>query len=233
MKVEVVNVDAGFGDKKILENVNLVFEENTYVILGANGSGKSTLLRTIAGLLKPLKGRILINGVDLKNYSRRELSKLIGYCWQNPYYGFFEESVEDEIRFILDNLKVEGRWEIVELLNISDLLKRSPFKLSGGEAKRVSLASVLIADQPIILLDEPFTDLDYSSTLSLLDLLWEERRRGKTVIVATHNIVIARKLRPEKYILIKKGRVSSFKPCELDDNLLSKANIVPEVWWHG
>ncbi len=233
MKLELDEVDAGFGGNPVLSGVSVSFDEGLHVVLGANGSGKTTLLRVAAGLLKPLRGSVRLEGKDLSRYSRRELARLIGYSWQNPYYGFFEETVEREVKFILENTGVKGRWEIIDVLGIRGLLDKSPFKLSGGEAKRVSLASVLVADQPVLLLDEPFSGLDYSSTLRLLELLWDERRRGKTIVVATHNILIASKLRPDAYVVLHQGVALSRDPGSISDDLLVKANIIPREWWYG
>jgi energy-coupling factor transport system ATP-binding protein len=232
MRLVLEDVDAGFPGRIILRGLSLVFDEGIHVVLGANGSGKTTLLRTAAGLLKPLRGTVRLGGRDVSEYSRRELAKLIGYCWQNPYYGFFEETVEREIGFILENTRVPGRKDIIDDLGIRDLLHRSPFTLSGGEAKRVSLASVLIADQPVMLLDEPFEGLDYSSVTRLLELLWGERSRGKTIVVATHNVLLASKLKPEDYVVLRGERASTFGPSSLSDEVLADADIIPRGWWY-
>ncbi len=233
MRLVLSSVDAGFGDRLVLRGVSASFDKGIHVVLGANGSGKTTLLRTAAGLLKPLRGSVTLAGKPLTSYRRKELARLIGYCWQNPYYGFFEETVEREIRFILRNTGLPGRWEILDILDVRRLLGESPFRLSGGEAKRVSLASVLIADQPVLLLDEPFEGLDYSSTTRLLDLLWDERRRGKTIVVATHNVLLASKLKPDSYLILSGKKARLHVGGAPSDKELADADVIPRGWWYA
>ncbi|MEM0040371.1 MAG: ATP-binding cassette domain-containing protein, partial [Thermofilum sp.] len=122
-------------------------------MLGCNGSGKTSMLKTIAGLIKPLEGKVLVGGIEPYNAKRREVAKLIGLTWQDPYYGFIEPTVRDEIYLIVKQTGVKPSEEIVRRLVPDYLMERDPFTLSGGEAKRVSIASVLIADQPVWLLD--------------------------------------------------------------------------------
>lgn len=81
----------------LLTRVNFKLTNGTYVLLGANGSGKSTLLKTIAGLLKPLEGEVYVNGIRPYTMKRKQLARIIGYVWQNPFYGFVEPTVEKEI----------------------------------------------------------------------------------------------------------------------------------------
>jgi energy-coupling factor transport system ATP-binding protein len=225
------DVDIGYPGKPLLQNLSLKISPGIHVLLGSNGSGKTTLLKTIAGLLKPLKGRITVNGVEPYRVKRREAAQIIGYTWQNPYHGFIEARVRDEIRFILEATGIEGDWGIVERLVPPRLMDRDPYTLSGGEAKRVSLASVLVANQDVWLLDEPFNELDYDGVVSLLGILGE--RRGKTIIVATHLLTLMDRVEPDTYILIdpssrtvKTGSWSSLSDDELEEaGVLSRRMI--------
>lgn len=153
-------------------------------------------MKTIAGLVKPTKGKVVVNGIVPWKYDRRRLATVVGYVWQNPYYGFIESRVIDEVRFILDVTGTKGDWYIVKKLVPKELWNRDPFTLSGGEARRVSTASVLVADQPIWLLDEPFSNLDSKGIKDLIDIVNYGRGKGKTIIIATHHILYADLLSP-------------------------------------
>lgn len=228
--IEIVaeNVSIGYRrDQPILQNIFFKISRGIHVLLGANGSGKTTLLKTIAGLLSPLKGRIIVNGIEPYKLKRREAAKLIAYTWQNPYYGFIEARVIDEIRFILRTTGLKGNWEIVGKLVPTKLYERNPYTLSGGEAKRVSIASVLVGDQDVWLLDEPFIDLDYEGVYSLLEILREARKKGKLIIIASHLVPLMDQLKPDKYLLItrdKKLIVNDWS--KLTDNELISAGVL-------
>jgi len=210
-----------------LNDVTVSFDRGVHIVFGRNGAGKTTFLRAIAGLIR-FSGEIIVNGVDIKRLSRRELSRTIGYVWQNPYYGFIETSVKAEIEAILKILDVEGDWSIAEILVPKYLWDRDPSTLSGGEARRVSIASVLIADQPIWLLDEPFTNLDSDGVEALLRVIDIGRRKGKTILVALHETFYAYLLEPESYIVIDRGSIAySGKWNSIDDSIMRKAGLVP------
>jgi len=210
-----------------LNDITVSFDRGVHIVFGRNGAGKTTFLRAIAGLVR-FSGEILVNGVDIKRLSRRELSRAIGYVWQNPYYGFIETSVKAEIEAILKILDVEGDWSIAEILVPRYLWDRDPSTLSGGEARRVSIASVLIADQPIWLLDEPFTNLDSDGVEALLRVIDIGRRKGKTILVALHETFYAYLLEPDSYIVIDRGSiVYSGKWNSIDDSIMRKAGLVP------
>ncbi|MCD6301805.1 MAG: ABC transporter ATP-binding protein [Staphylothermus sp.] len=211
----------------ILTDIFFKLGNGIHVLLGANGSGKTTLLKTIAGLIKPLNGKILVNNLEPYILKRKDAAKIIGYTWQNPYYGFIEARVIDEIKFILKTTGLEGDWEIVEILVDKSLYDRDPYTLSGGEAKRVSLASVLVADQPIWLLDEPFNELDYEGTLRLIEIIKRARKKNKLVIISTHLVTLIDNVKPDKYLLIKRNKeleIGDWK--ELDDDKLSNAGVL-------
>jgi len=225
--VELRNVWVYYGDKCVLRDISVRFSKGVHVVLGRNGAGKTTLLRAIAGLVD-FKGEIIVLGKSIKKLRRKELARLVGYCWQNPYYGFIEATVKDEINTILESLGTQGDWEIVKLLVPESLINRDPFTLSGGEAKRVSVASILVADQHVWLLDEPFTFLDKSGIEAVLKLVEYGRNRNKIIIVALHELFYASLLKPDTYVLLDSGvLVSSGVWSNLSDDILEKAGILP------
>jgi energy-coupling factor transport system ATP-binding protein len=225
--VELWNVVVRLGGRDVLKGVTASFEPGVHVVLGRNGAGKTTLLRAIAGLVK-FYGEVRVLGKSVRGLGRRELARLVAYCWQNPYYGFIEATVEDEVRAILRILGVEGDWRVAELLVPKELMGRDPATLSGGEAKRVSMASMLVADQPVWLLDEPFTYLDREGVEAVAKLIEYARKKGKTVIVTLHEVFYASLVKPDTFIALDSGAVvASGRWGELSDKTLNSVGLVP------
>lgn len=227
MIMELAKVRVRLNGREVLKDVSLRFDPGITVLLGENSSGKTTLLKTAAGLIRPESGTIFIDGKDIGLMKPKERARLIGYCWQNPYSGFFEENVKREVEFILKNIGAAGRRDVLEILGIEKLMTRNPFKLSGGEARRVSIASVIVADQPIILLDEPFNEMDLDGYISILKLLNMFKNEGKTVVVALNNALTIDSIRPEKVVVLKEGKVVLAKKFgEITEDELERNNIV-------
>lgn len=223
--VENVNVD--YYGKAVLKNISISLPKGIHILLGSSGSGKTTLLKTIAGLVKPKEGRVLVKGIDVSRTSRRVVSSLVAYTWQNPYYGFTSASVRDEISFILKNTGRVGDWSIVERLVPRELMDRDPFTLSGGEARRVSIASVLVADQDVWLLDEPFNDLDADGVDAMTDLIIYGKSRGKTIIISSNSTVFPNKLDLSKAIVLSEGRLTYYGDyVNLDLEILGKGKVL-------
>ena len=151
-----------------LKGVSLIIKNGEFVaIMGENGAGKTTLVKHFNGLLKPTKGEVLIDNVNTQDISVAKLARKVGFVFQNPDHQLFSESVEDEISFALKNFGFEEKvikkqvdWAL-NLLDVLQYRKTSPFMLSGGERKRVALASILAWDPKIIILDEPTIGQDH------------------------------------------------------------------------
>ncbi|MCY0868728.1 MAG: ABC transporter ATP-binding protein [Desulfurococcus sp.] len=229
-KLRAVDLAIGYRiERPLLENVEFTLDSGLYALIGANGSGKTTLLKTLAGILKPLKGSVNVDGVNIHRAPRREAARLVGYAWQNPFYGFVEASVEREIHLIAKLTGVRLKEEILYRLVELELMGRSPFTLSGGEARRVALASVLAADQPVWLLDEPFADLDYSGYRILASLVEYGVKAGKIIVVSTHIVSLLDPLKPRGFLLIDRNRRRLLTGAwnELSDDILVEANVIP------
>jgi energy-coupling factor transport system ATP-binding protein len=203
----VEDVTIAYNGQTIIRDINLEFKPGLHIVLGRNGSGKSTLLKTIAGLLKPLKGRVLISGRDIHRLPRKEAVKLVGYTWQNPYAGFVETTVRDELEFTSRVSGVPLKQEIVELLVPRSLMNKNPFNLSGGEAKRVSIASILAIDQPVWLLDEPFDYLDAEGVESLIKIINYGLTENKTIIIASANLAYLHMLEGSQVLVLSSGEI--------------------------
>lgn len=166
-----------------------------YSILGGNGTGKSTTLSIISNQRKPFKGKVLINGLPIKKYKNNSLYKEnLGVLPQNPQSLFVFETVKEDLEevFIFDKLEkieVERRvLDVAEKLNITNLLNKHPYDLSGGEIQRAALAKVLLLNPKILLLDEPTKGLDAYSKEEIGNLLLKLKKEGMTILLVSHDI---------------------------------------------
>ncbi len=178
-------VTAGVDDREVLAGVDLAGAAGEVVIVtGPNGSGKTTLLRTIAGLVSPLAGRV-----------QRRPGR-VAYLPQEPGVLLHRDSVRAEIEQTLRWSKVDGSAEeVLELLGLRALGDRDPRDLSGGQRQRAALAVVLAGRPALALLDEPTRGMDAAARISLSGALRQLAEEGAAVVVATHDLELARELR--------------------------------------
>jgi cobalt/nickel transport system ATP-binding protein len=189
-----------------LKDVSLRIDAGEQVaIMGANGSGKSTLLSILNGLIFPTAGEFYAFGNQVTeeafdsledNAASSYFRRKVGFVFQNPDVQLFCSTVFDEVAFgplQLDLPKEEVRKraaDVMEMVGVIHLKDRAPHTLSGGEKKKVCIASVLAVNPDVLLLDEPTGGLDPRSQLWLIELLQELSRAGKTIITATHDLDI-------------------------------------------
>ncbi|MHB9095899.1 MAG: energy-coupling factor ABC transporter ATP-binding protein, partial [Eubacteriales bacterium] len=198
----------------VLKNINLkVHRGEQIVILGANGSGKSTLQKILDGLIFPTAGTVKAFGCDLseENLNDRQFSRnfrqRVGFIFQNSDAQLFSPNVWEEIAFgplQLDLPKggVEARVNsIIEALGLQTLKDRPPYKLSGGEKKKVAIASVLAINPEVLVLDEPTNGLDPRTQMWLVEVLIKLHQAGKTIITATHNLDIVKDIADRVIVL--------------------------------
>jgi cobalt/nickel transport system ATP-binding protein len=201
MAFDVRDVSYRYHQVPALSNLSMqVARGERVALLGANGSGKSTLLRLLAGLSFPQQGTISFFGQSLTEQRFEEeaffynFRRRVGLVFQNPDVQLFNPSVFDEVAFGPLQLrwpKAEIRERVEAMLSsmgVSHLRDRAPHRLSGGEKKRVALASVLVTDPEVLLLDEPSAALDPPSQAQIVDLLVSWKNGSKTVITATHDL---------------------------------------------
>ncbi len=187
------------------------------ILLGANGSGKSTLLKMLDGLIFPSTGEIRAFGELLSEREldrsgfRRAFRSRVGFVFQDADIQCFSPTVRDELAFGplqlgLDAAEVDRRVQgALETLRIESIADRYPYRLSGGEKKRVAIASVLTVDPEILLLDEPAANLDPSTEGILIDLLGRFLDEGKTLVIATQDLLLARHI-GERAVLLGPDR---------------------------
>jgi cobalt/nickel transport system ATP-binding protein len=231
---EVREVSYSYNDIAALDRLSLRLDAGRRVaLLGANGSGKSTLLRLLDALYFPLAGSISAFGESLEEARFRDeafaldFRRRVGFVFQNADVQLFNPTVFDEIAFGplqlgWDKSRIRARVaEMLDFMALAHLKERPPHRLSGGEKKRVAMASVLITDPEVLLLDEPTVGLDPESQSQVIDLLVGWGGGAKTVVVATHDLDIVEDI-ADDCCVIKRGRViaHSAPGAILDDEAL-------------
>ena len=225
--------------KKALRGINLKIETGEFIaIMGENGAGKTTLVKHFNGLLKPTSGTVLINGTDTKKSSVAMLSRTVGLVFQNPEHQLFSENVRDEVLFSLKNFGFNEEIarkrmnKILEVLNLTHYASVSPFMLSGGEKKRLALASVLAWDPKYIILDEPTIGQDYNQKRNLGNFIKQLNTQGKTVIIVTHDVEFVAEVKP-KIVLLSNGKIMAEGPCIdilTNEKIVKKASLImPQI----
>jgi iron complex transport system ATP-binding protein len=196
--IRVAGLSHFFGLRPILQGLDFSIKKNDFVLIfGQNGAGKSTLLRILAGMIPVQKGEVSINGKSITHYSKRELATVLTYLPQSDEFGL-PILVKDILlagrypyRSIFKKLSDRDRElfaEGVDSFGLGELLERNMQTLSGGERKKVLLATAFIQDVPLILLDEPMNFLDPGSTFQLIKMLDTLHRQGKTILLVAHAI---------------------------------------------
>lgn len=239
---EVTGVSFAYDSKQTaLEDVSLVAEPgDSIVILGANGCGKSTLLKLLDALYFPSKGIIRAFGMPLTEQDLRNdefnfaFRRRVGLVFQDSDVQLFSPSVLDELAFAPLQLGVP-RAEVnqrvdsaLAALRIEMLRDRAPHHLSGGEKRRVALASLLTLQPDVWLMDEPTAGLDPRSQSWLIEFIQEQHELGKTVITATHDLGIAEEISSTAYVFSEDHRiVATGKSAEIlaDHDLLHRCNL--------
>lgn len=199
--ISLENVSMFFGGNgtraAALRNVSLAVDAGEYlVITGESGAGKSTLLTVLGGLQVPSSGTVRINGTDISALSADRLAdfrrETIGFVFQS-YHLLPYLSARENVMVPMSPARLSGRDKaeradaLLSSVGLSGKEDRLPSQLSGGECQRVAIARALVYDPPILLADEPTGNLDSATGERILDLFSELHRRGKTVLMVTHN----------------------------------------------
>ena len=217
--LELVNVSYEKDNKKILDNINIVFDDNFTVITGPNGSGKSTLAKIIMGILKPTSGKVLYNGEDITNYSIDKRAKMgISFSFQQPVkfkgitvYDLIKLSTTEEMDFI----------SICDVLSKVGLCAREYIDrevddtFSGGELKRIEIASVMVRNSKLNIFDEPEAGIDLWSFNNLINVFKElrEKNNSKTIIISHQERIISI---ADKVVILENGKIVDDKRSDLD-----------------
>ena len=248
IRLELRNVTVGYGKKDILRGQSILFDKPEIVsVIGPNGSGKSTLLKTMARLIAPKRGEVLLNGAPFKRLSPKSVARHIALLPQttaaqgdmtverlvrmgrNPYKSFFRELTEH------DRAVAEGAMASTDVLKYRTLPVAS---LSGGERQRVWLALTLAQEPELLLLDEPTTYLDSRHQLALMELVRRTHaERNMTVVMVLHDLNLALRY-SHRIVAIADGAIAGDGTPEAlmtEDNIRSWFGVKAEILWrtHG
>jgi cobalt/nickel transport system ATP-binding protein len=232
------------GNIPALRQINFTIGKGELVALvGANGSGKSTLLKFLDGLVFPTDGELLAFGQVLTEKTMKESAfttefrRRVGLVFQDPDVQLFSPTVWDEVTFgplqlgISREEVIARSKEVLEFLNIVHLRERPPYLLSGGEKKKVSLASVLSLHPQVLLLDEPTTGLDPRSQGNLIDFLFQWADKEKTLVFSTQDLDIVEEIATRVIVIGAEHNIVADGPPEkflTDPDFLLRTNLVHE-----
>lgn len=233
--LNIINLKFGYKTPLCEQEVNLSAKIGDLICLvGLNGSGKSTFLNTISGILKPISGKIIIDGQDVKKLSLNKKSKLISFVptkidftanltvrelaemGRSPYTNIFDKKSETDIKLVEKNL---NDFDLLKLQN------RQLWSLSDGEKQKAMIARALIQETPLMILDEPSAFLDYKMKHQLMTKL-KEISTSKCVIFSSHDIETATKF-ATKIWFINKTKFEVLSPMEFIDNHYKKS-----IWFY-
>lgn len=194
--IEFENVSASYdGELPILRDVSFRIPDGDFVaFVGTNGAGKSTTMRLINGLLKPSSGQVLIDGVPTTQLRTSQLAAKVGFLFQNPDRQICCSNVREELLF---GFRAQGRADAEAEAKVDAMIERfgfddgaEPFLLNRGTRQLLALASIIVMEPPVVVLDEPTTGLDFRECVKVMDVIAELNARGTTVIMVCHDMEV-------------------------------------------
>lgn len=199
--------------KPALQNVNIKIHKGEFIaLIGKNGAGKTTFSKHLNGLYRPTDGEILINGKNISGIPTSELSREVGYVFQNPDHQIFAATVWDEVEFGLKNMSigVEERnkriTDALEFVGLEGFRDRHPFMLGKGERQKLAVATILAMEPEILVIDEPTTGQDWDGTKRMMTMMEKLHMKGHTILAITHNMRLAAEY-ADRIIVFSNGRV--------------------------
>ncbi|MBX7266572.1 ABC transporter ATP-binding protein [Micromonospora sp. Llam7] len=234
--VEVSRLTVRRGRVPVLHEIDLVVPAGELVaVVGPNGAGKTTLAQAVAGVARPPRGAVRVAGVDPARVDGRTLAGLVGFVFQNPEHQFVTNRVDDELAHGLRIRRVaEGDVatrvdDVLRRFGLLELRDRHPFLLSGGQKRRLSVATAIICRPRVLVLDEPTFGQDRQRAAELLNLLTDLHRAGTTVLVVTHDMQLVAE-HASRVVVLAEGRVlADAPPADLfaDAGVLARAGLRP------
>ncbi|MDQ7028476.1 MAG: ABC transporter ATP-binding protein [Ardenticatenia bacterium] len=209
---------AAYGSHVALQDVHLVVRRGEFVALvGDNGAGKSTLARLLVGLVRPSRGRVFVEGDDLRGQSVRAVCRRVAYLPQNPSALLFADTVRDELLVTLRNhgLRPErapvAPDDLLRRLGLEAVVDMYPRDLSVGQRERVALGALLVTRPPVLVLDEPTRGLDWRQKEELVAMLKAWQAEGTTILFVTHDVELVA-LAADRVVVLEEGRVVADGP---------------------
>lgn len=230
-----------YKDTEVLKDINVTIKEGEAIaLIGPNGSGKSTFLKLINGIVFPTKGKYYFDGQEINekvlanNNFSKSFHKRVGFVFQNSDAQLFCSNVYEEVAFgprqmAMDEKEVDRRvYDCLRLLDMEDLSEREPYNLSGGEKKRVAIASVLAMNPEVLVLDEPMNGIDPKGKNFLRTLLIKLNASGKTIICSTHDFQYVDGVFKRALVFSEEHKIirdDNYNEVISDDSFLAKYNI--------
>jgi len=244
--IELTKVSFAYEGNSALSEISLRISQGESIsLLGANGCGKSTLLKIINGIIFPDVGTYHFDGEDINAKTLKDtrfakaFHQKIGFVFQNSDSQLFCATVFDEIAFGprqmgMDEATVISRVEeCLELLKLQDLRDRQPYHLSGGEKKKVAIASVLSMNPKVLVLDEPMNGLDPRTERWLVEFLHDLNQAGKTLLISTHNLELVQELSKRAVLFAEDHTIAADLNTSqvMDDiTLLKQVNLIDDYY---
>lgn len=194
--IEFENVSASYdGELPVLRDVSFRIPDGDFVaFVGTNGAGKSTTMRLVNGLLKPSSGQVLIDGVPTTQLRTSQLAAKVGFLFQNPDRQICCSTVREELLF---GFRAQGRADAEAQAKVDAMIERfgfdgdaEPFLLNRGTRQLLALASIIVMEPPVVVLDEPTTGLDFRECAKVMDVIAELNAHGTTVIMVCHDMEV-------------------------------------------
>ena len=194
--IEFKNVSASYdGELPILRDVGFLIPDGDFVaFVGTNGAGKSTTMRLINGLLKPSSGQVLIDGAPTTQLRTSQRAAKVGFLFQNPDRQICCSTVREELLF---GFRAQGRADAEAEVKVDAMIERfgfdgdaEPFLLNRGTRQLLALASIIVMEPPVVVLDEPTTGLDFRECAKVMDVIAELNARGTTVVMVCHDMEV-------------------------------------------
>jgi energy-coupling factor transport system ATP-binding protein len=216
--LEVKNLNFEYPNSGIraIKNLSIQIQQGDFIgLVGPNGSGKTTLLYLLANLYEPTSGEILFKGSNLDAVDQYQYAKNIGFIFQNPENMIFKPTIQEEVLYGPKNFGIESNISPEYLSKLYGLIgnedpNKNPFKLSWGQKRRLNLSSIFVYDPDIILLDEPFIGQDQRTIDFLLETLFIENKRGKTIVISSHDYHLLLKFTKKIIELKKDGTLRNY-----------------------
>ncbi|MHA1775970.1 MAG: ABC transporter ATP-binding protein [Promethearchaeota archaeon] len=225
----------------VLNDINAQFYPGEVVsLLGKNGAGKSTFVRCLTNLLNSYMGKVILKGTDTQQLPSHEITRVIGLMFQNPDHQLFLNSVEAELEFSLKNLNLTPKeqdqriFQTLNQLDIQNLRKFPPFSVSGGQKKKIALATILCRNPEILIFDEPTIGQDAQQKQKLLEIIRKAQSEQKLIIIISHDIEFILQV-STRILVMDQGRIlADDKPTNIfhDKALLNKSNLRQSTFMH-
>lgn len=232
--IEFKNVSASYvAEHAVLEDVSFTINKGEFVaFVGTNGAGKSTTMRLCNGLLKPTAGEVLVGGKPTTELKTSELARQVGFLFQNPDRQICCATVRDELEF---SFKAQGKLDDAARAKVDAAIEcfgfdpdAEPYLLNRGTRQLLALASIIVTEPPVIILDEPTTGLDYLECVKVMEVIRELHAQGHTVIMVCHDMEVVADY-AERLIVMTRGSLVAEGPTDeilRNREVLSRADLI-------